>query len=54
MISWRIIVVVMYLLIVLAAVAMWFLLAFVFRPLGKFLYRIWKDAMNELKEDKDE
>ena len=30
--------------IALAAVALWFLLSFLFRPIGRFIYRIWKDA----------
>lgn len=39
-------------LIILAAVALWFLLSFVFYPLGKFIYRIWRDAIDEIhKED---
>ena len=41
----------MYLLTVLAAIALWFLSAFVFVPLGKFLYRIWKDVMDEMDRD---
>ena len=49
---------VFWLLIILAAVALWFLLAFVFYPLGRFLWRIGSDAMSELnkddKENKDE
>lgn len=45
---------VFWLLIILAAVALWFLLAFVFYPLGRFLWRIGSDAMEELnKDDKD-
>lgn len=44
----------LYLLIVLAAIALWFLLAFVFVPLGKFLYRIWRDAMDEMDRDGNE
>lgn len=42
---------VFWLLIVLAAVALWFLLAFVFYPLGRFLWRIGNDAMEELNKD---
>lgn len=42
---------VFWLLIILAAVALWFLLAFVFYPLGRFLWRIGSDAMEELNKD---
>ena len=43
------------LLVILAEVAMWFLLSFAFRPIGKFFYRIWKDAVDEInKNDESE
>ena len=42
---------VFWLLIILAAVALWFLLAFVFYPLGRFLWRIVSDAIEELNKD---
>lgn len=42
---------VFWLLVVLIAIALWFLLAFIFFPLGKFLWRIGSDAMEELKKD---
>ena len=49
---------VFWLLVVVIAVVLWFLLAFVFYPLGRFLWRIGSDAMGELnkddKENKDE
>lgn len=38
-----------------AAVAAWFLLSFAFRPIGRFIYRIWKDAVDEInKKDESE
>jgi len=37
-------------LVISGAVLLWFLLSFVFYPLGKFIYRIWKDAVNEMKK----
>lgn len=41
-------------LILIGAVILWFLLSFVFYPLGKFVYRIWKDANDEMnREDKE-
>lgn len=43
------------LLVVLAAAAVWFLLSFAFRPIGRFFYRIWKDAVDEInKNDESE
>lgn len=38
-------------LIVLGAVLVWFLLSFVFYPLGKFIYRIWKDMIDEMNRE---
>ncbi len=44
---------VFFILIILGAIALWFLLSFVFFPLGRLLYRIWKDAVDEInKNDK--
>ena len=40
-------------LVLLAAVVLWFLLSFVFFPLGRFIYRVGKDALDEMeREDK--
>lgn len=42
-------------LVILAAVAAWFLLSFAFYPLGRIIYRIWKDAVDEInKNDESE
>ena len=43
-------------LIVLGMVIFWFLLSFIFYPLGKFIYRIYKDAVDEINrtENKNE
>lgn len=38
-------------LVLLGAVAAWFLLSFVFFPLGKLIYRIWKDAVDEINRN---
>lgn len=38
-------------LVFLIAIAIWFLLAFIFYPLGKFMWRIGKDAMDELNRE---
>lgn len=39
--------------VVIVLIALWFLLSFSYHSLGKFLYRIWKDAVNEINR-KDE
>lgn len=31
-------------------VVLWFLLSFLFRPMGKLTYRIYKDAVDEMNE----
>ncbi len=38
-------------LVLLAAFIVWWLLAFIFYPLGRFIYRIGKDAMNEINRE---
>ena len=38
-------------LVILGAIVLWFLLSFVFYPLGKFIYRIGKDAMDEMNRE---
>lgn len=35
-------------LITIVAVILWFLLSFLFKPIGKFFYRLYKDAMDEI------
>lgn len=42
------------LLVLLGAVAVWFLLSFAFRPIGRFFYRIWKDAVDSIKKEERE
>ena len=42
---------VFWFLVILIAVSLWFLLAFVFYPLGKFLWKIGSDAKSELDKD---
>ena len=42
-------------LIFVVAILIWFLLSFAFFPIGRFVHRIWKDAIDEMnKEDKKE
>lgn len=45
---------VLLILIVLALIALWFLLAFLFKPLGSLIYKIFKDAMDEINEEDKE
>lgn len=38
-------------LIVLILVVLWFLLSFLYKPLGKLVHGIWKDAVDIINED---
>jgi uncharacterized membrane protein len=41
-------------LVLIGVVILWFLLSFVFYPLGKMVYRIYKDAIDEInRKDED-
>lgn len=42
-----------YLLVFLGIVLLWFLLAFMYKPIGKFFHRIWKDAVDAIEEVDD-
>ena len=42
---------VFYILVILAAILLWFLLAFMFKPVGKLGRRIVKDAVDAINED---
>ena len=45
---------VFFILVLLAAVLVWFLLSFVFFPVGKLAYRLYKDAIDEInRKDED-
>lgn len=37
-----------WILVILAVILLWFLLAFLYRPIGRLFYRIWEDAINEI------
>lgn len=37
-------------LVLLGAVFLWFLMSFAFIPFGKFVHRIYKDAVNQIEE----
>ena len=42
-------------LVAIGAISTWFLLSFAFRPIGRFIYQIWKDAVDEInKNDESE
>ena len=41
-------------LVILAVIILWFLLSFVFFPLGKIIYRIGKDAIDEMNREENE
>lgn len=38
-------------LIIIGAIILWFLLSFVFYPLGKLVYKVYKDAIDEMNRD---
>lgn len=42
---------VFYILVILAAILLWFLLSFMFKPMGKLGHRIWQDAVDAMNED---
>ena len=44
---------VLFILILLGAFILWLLLSFVFYPLGKIGYRLWKDAIDEMNRESD-
>lgn len=43
----------MYLIVIVAAIVIWFLLTIVFKPLGSVISKIWEDTSKTLNE-KDE
>lgn len=40
-----------YVLVILGLVLLWFLLSFLFRPVGKFFYRLWNDVADVMNEN---
>lgn len=40
-----------YFLVILGLILLWFLLAFLFKPLGRFFKRLWNDAIEETERD---
>lgn len=45
---------VLIILVILGAVALWFLSSFLFRPLGDLIAKIWQDAVDEINKNEDE
>lgn len=39
--------------VILFAVLLWFLLSFAFKPIGKLFYRLWKDAIDAMKDEEE-
>lgn len=37
-----------------AAILLWFLLVFIFKPLGNILVKLWKDAVETINEKDEE
>lgn len=46
--------IVFYVLIIAFAVFLWFILAFLFQPIGKIFYRLWDDVQKEMKNEKED
>ena len=44
---------VFYLIVIVTAVLLWFLLAFVFRPLGSMLLRLIRNALKKMDEEEE-
>jgi hypothetical protein len=42
------------LILIIAAVALWFLLSGLFKPIGNLIYRIGKDAIDIITEEENE
>lgn len=37
--------------LIIIAILLWFLLSFLFKPIGKYILRLWNDAIDEMKEE---
>ena len=42
---------VFWLLVILGAVLLWFFASFIFYPLGRYLWRLWNDTMENINKD---
>ena len=45
---------VFYLIVIIAAILLWTLLAFIFYPLGRFMWRLISDTAHELNRDDEQ
>ena len=45
---------VFYILVFITAILLWFLLAFMFKPMGTLGHRIWQDAVDAINEEENE
>lgn len=45
---------VFYFLIIIGLIILWFLLTFAFKPIGKFLFKVFSDTKNTLIEKEDD
>lgn len=46
--------IVFYLIIIIALVALWFALTSIFKPFGKYLYRVYRDTKDVMTEEDQE
>ena len=46
--------IVFWLAVVALLILLWFLLAFLFRPVGRFFRSIWNGAISEINKEEDE
>ena len=46
--------IVFYFLVIVAIIFLWFALAFLFKPIGKFFIRLYEDAKKEMETEKEE
>lgn len=45
--------IVFYIMVIAAITVLWFVLAFIFKPVGSILYRLFEDAAKAMEEDKE-
>jgi F0F1-type ATP synthase membrane subunit b/b' len=45
---------VFYLFVVVAIIFLWFALAFLFKPIGRFFIRLWEDVKREMNSEEKE
>ena len=40
-------------LVILLAVLLWFSLSFMFKPIGRLFYRLWKSVIDKVKDERN-